>query len=93
MRTSAYLVGGLRTDDDVTRLCQRLADIGVAEGIGAVTVERYPAVGREPGRDVLTVKHADAVAPDLGALRKAAARAGRLTLDPLPLPLPLPPSR
>ena len=86
MRTTTYLVGGLRGDDDATRLWERIADIAVDQGIGAVNVERYGVVGGDgtaKRRDVLNIKHADDAVPDLHALRRAAAKAGRFTLERL----------
>lgn len=78
MKHTRYLLGGITTHHDVTRVRERLSDLAVEEGIGATNVERYD------GHAVLNIKHRAEVVPDLAALQRAVRTAGPYTLEPYP---------
>lgn len=75
MKTTRYVLGGIRSHHDITRIRERLSDLAVAEGVGATNVERFPE------RDVLNLKHRVDQVPDTEAVRRAVATAGPFTLE------------
>lgn len=78
MKHTRYLLGGITSHHDVTRVRERLSDLAIEEGIGATNVERHES------HSVLNIKHREGTVPDLGVLRAAVAAAGPYTLEPYP---------